>query len=222
MIRWSSPSSSPVSPSSRSARWWKRAPIPRRPRATATCAWPRESSPMATRCSVPRWSGGVSGKPRSGACRCCPKATISGVRSCARRPAAACTSVSRPGSTVSPATAANCAPSMAHACRWTWSCARATNCYGAAPSAAVRRSPPPVRRWPNACRPARASRSGWRYGWRRRPASCCVWSARASTWCAAANTRWRWSDRWRASPAGTSCSLARKAAIRHATVPSTT
>ena len=67
MIRWSSPSSSPVSPSSRSALWWKRAPIPRRPRATATCAWPRESSPMAMRYSVPRWSGGVSGKPRSGA-----------------------------------------------------------------------------------------------------------------------------------------------------------
>lgn len=39
---------------------------------------------------------------------------------------------------------------------------------------------------------------------------------------AAANTRWRWSDRWRASPVGTSCSLARKAATRHATVPSTT
>lgn len=101
-------------------------------------------------------------------------------------------------------------------------CARATNCCSAAPSAAVRRSPPPVRRWPNACRPARASRSGWRCGWRRRPANCCVWSARASTWCAAANTRWRWSDRWRASPVGTSCSLARKAATRHATVPSTT
>ena len=30
-------------------------------RATATCAWPRESSPMATRYSVPKWSGGVSG-----------------------------------------------------------------------------------------------------------------------------------------------------------------
>lgn len=162
------------------------------------------------------------GKPRSGARRCCPKATISGARSCARRPAAACTSVSRPGSTVLPATAANCVPSMAHACRWTWSCARATNCCSAAPSAAVRRSPPPVRRWPNACRPARASRSGWRCGWRRRPANCCVWSARASTWCAAANTRWRWSDRWRASPVGTSCFLARKAATRHATVPSTT
>ncbi len=84
------------------------------------------------------------GETAERACRCCPKATISGARSCARRPAAACTSVSRPGSTVLPATAANCVPSMAHACRWTWSCARATNCCSAAPSAAVRRSPPPV------------------------------------------------------------------------------
>ncbi|MDF5939067.1 DUF3416 domain-containing protein [Pseudomonas aeruginosa] len=32
-----------------------------------------------------------------------------------------------------------CVPSMAHACRWTRSCARATNCCSAAPSAAVRR-----------------------------------------------------------------------------------